>query len=70
MFFENLRVPTSAVLGGQAGVNKGFKMLMSELPRERLLIGVQAAASMEIAFEMTREYVNEREAFGKPIVRT
>ena len=43
-------------------------MLMGELPRERLLIGVQAAATMEAAFEFTREYVNERKAFGKTIV--
>merc|ERR1712159_249061 len=67
LFFEDLRVPASAVLGGEAGVNRGFGMLMGELPRERLLIGVQAAATMEAAFEFTREYVNERKAFGKTI---
>ena len=70
LFFEDLRVPASAVLGGEAGVNRGFGMLMGELPRERLLIGVQAAATMEAAFEFTREYVNERKAFGKTIVST
>lgn len=68
LFFEDVRVPTSSILGGEAGVNKGFMMLMKELPRERLLIAVQAAATMEAAFEFTREYVRERKAFGRTIV--
>jgi len=65
LFFEDLRVPTSSILGGANGVNRGFGMLMGELPRERLMIGVQAAATMEAAFEFTRDYTNERKAFGK-----
>lgn len=67
LFFQDVRVPTSAILGGEAGVNRGFGMLMHELPRERLLIAVQAAATMEAAFEFTRDYVKERKAFGKTI---
>ena len=43
---------------------------MGELPRERLLTGVQGAATMRAAFEFTREYVNERKALGKTIVST
>ena len=42
---------------------------MGELPRERLMIGVQAAATMEAAYEFTREYVKERKAFGRTVVR-
>ena len=41
---------------------------MGELPRERLMIGVQAAATMEAAYEFTKEYVMERKAFGKTLV--
>jgi len=67
LFFEDVRLPTSSILGGEAGVNKGFGMLMGELPRERLMIGVQAAATMEAAFEFPRDYVKERKAFGKTI---
>ena len=55
-------------MGGEAGVNRGFGMLMGELPRERLMIGVQAAATMEAAYEFTREYVKERKAFGRTVV--
>jgi len=68
LFFDDVRVPSSSILGGEAGVNRGFGMLMGELPRERLMIGVQAAATMEAAYEFTKEYVMERKAFGKTLV--
>ena len=68
MFFDDVRVPSSAILGGEAGVNRGFGMLMGELPRERLLIGIQACATMEAAYEFTKEYVKERKAFGRTVV--
>ena len=45
LFFEDCRVPASALLGE---VNKGFYYLMTELPQERLLLGAMggpAAAS-------------------------
>jgi len=67
LFFDDVRVPTSSILGGEAGVNRGFGMLMGELPRERLMIGVQAAATMEAAYEFTKDYVMERKAFGKTL---
>ncbi len=40
---------------------------MSDLPYERLIIGVSALAAMEGAYESTLAYVRERKAFGKPI---
>ena len=51
----------SALLGEE---NKGFIYLMTELPQERLLVGVMALASAEACFEWTRTYVKERKAFG------
>merc|ERR1711976_639179 len=38
IFFEDVRIPSENILGGEKGLNKGFMMLMSELPQERLLI--------------------------------
>lgn len=67
LFFEDMRVPHSAVLGGDAGLNKGFKMMMTELPQERLLIAGLAVASAEATFEYTRTYVKERKAFGSTL---
>ena len=64
LFFEDVRVPESAILGE---LNKGFVGLMKELPRERLALGVGAVGATEGVLDMTREYVNERKAFGAPL---
>ena len=65
LFFDNVSVPVNQLLGGQEG--QGFYQLMSDLPYERLIIGVTALAAMEGAFELTLNYVRERQAFGQPI---
>lgn len=64
LFFEDVRLPADALLGK---LNSGFYMLMSELPQERLLIASMGLASAEAVFELTRKYVKERKAFGKPL---
>ena len=65
LFFDDVRVPASAVLGGKEG--QGFFQLMGDLPYERLIIGVAALAAMEGAYTATLDYVRERKAFGKPV---
>jgi long-chain-acyl-CoA dehydrogenase len=60
LFFEDLRVPASAMLGPE---NKGFYCVMQELPQERLLIGDMGVAAAEAVFEWTKEYVMDRKAF-------
>ena len=64
LFFENLRVPASALLGQE---NQGFIHLMEELPRERMGCSVQAVAHAEGALRLTIDYVKERKAFGQSI---
>ncbi len=64
LFYEDVRVPHSALLGE---LNRGFIVLMTELPRERLALAVGAVAAMEGALAMTADYVNERQAFGAPL---
>ena len=65
LFFDDVHVPASQLLGGQEG--QGFYQLMADLPYERLIIGVTALAAMEGAYEATRTYVRERQAFGQAI---
>ena len=65
LFFDDVRVPAENLLGGEEG--KGFFQLMSDLPYERTIIGVLAAACMEGAYQATLDYVRERQAFGKPL---
>lgn len=69
LFFEDMRVPHSAVLGGDAGLNRGFMMMMEELPQERLLIAAMGVASAEASFEWARAYVKERQAFGGSLLK-
>ena len=65
LFFEDVRVHESQLLGGVEG--RGFFQLMGDLPYERLFIGVGAMAAMEGAYHATLDYVRERTAFGQPI---
>jgi len=69
LFFEDVRLPTSSIIGGEAGLNKGFFMLMKELPQERLLIGDMSVAKAEFMYEKTRDYILDRKAFGAPIAK-
>ncbi|MEM1428517.1 MAG: acyl-CoA dehydrogenase family protein [Pseudomonadota bacterium] len=65
LFFDEVRVPASALLGPEEG--QGFYQMMEQLPQERLLIGVYAVARIERALKETLAYVQERKAFGHPI---
>lgn len=65
LFFNDMRVPLDALLGGVEG--QGFVQMMRELPRERLIIGVQAVHGAKGALDATLKYVQERQAFGQPI---
>ncbi|MGO8857132.1 MAG: acyl-CoA dehydrogenase family protein [Steroidobacteraceae bacterium] len=65
LFFDNVRVPATNLLGGVEG--QGFYQLMADLPYERLLIAVAAVAAMEGGVAETIKYTKERKAFGKTI---
>lgn len=69
LFFQDMRVPHSAILGGENGLNRGFYMMMEELPQERLLIAAMGVAAAEQSFEWTRQYVKERKAFGGSLLK-
>ena len=64
LFFEDVRVPASAILGE---LDKGFMVLMGELQRERLALAIGAVAAAEGVLDETVDYVKERKAFGAPI---
>ena len=66
LFFNDVRVPTSNLLGTEEG--QGFVQLMQQLPQERLQIGGSAIAMAERAIALTIDYVKERKAFGKSII--
>ena len=62
--FEDLRVPAENRLGDEG---QGFKIAMTVLDAGRIGIAAQALGIAEGAYEYSRRYVQERQAFGKPI---
>ena len=66
LFFNDVRVPTSNLIGAEEG--RGFIQLMEQLPQERLNIAVQGMATIERALEVTIAYVKERKAFGQRLI--
>jgi len=67
LFFQDVKVPVTHLLGAMEG--QGFFQLMQELPAERLQIGLTAIAAAEAAWQWTLDYVKERKAFGKPVIK-
>lgn len=65
LFFENLHVPHASLLGTEEG--RGFAQLMSQLPYERMLLAMPAAAVIERAVALTLEYTQQRQAFGQSL---
>jgi len=65
LFFEDVEVPFEYVLGETEG--QGLYQMMSQLPRERLYLGVAALAASERALRLTIDYAKERKSFGKRV---
>ena len=66
LFFEDVRVPVSHVLGTE---NQGFGYLMSQLPQERLSIAVTAQACAQRAFDEAVGFTRDRKAFGQAVIQ-
>jgi butyryl-CoA dehydrogenase len=67
LVFDGFRAPAGAVLGGEAGIGKGFEYFMGGIELGRVNIAARAVGIATRAFEEAIEYAQEREAFGKPI---
>jgi butyryl-CoA dehydrogenase len=64
VYFEDCRVPATALLGT---VNDGFRIAVGELAGGRIGIGSLALGLGLGAMDFAREYVKERQQFGKAI---
>jgi alkylation response protein AidB-like acyl-CoA dehydrogenase len=63
--FDDCRVPTSAILGGDPG--KGFAQMMKGLETGRIQVASRALGVATAALEDALRYAQDRESFGKPI---
>jgi alkylation response protein AidB-like acyl-CoA dehydrogenase len=59
------RVPAGAVLGGEAGVGRGFQQMMSGVEVGRVNVAARAIGTARRAYELAMAYALEREAFGQ-----
>src|SRR5512135_2445008 len=65
VFFDEVRVPADAVLGGREG--RGFAQMMRGLEIGRIQVAARAVGVARAAFDDALAYARRREAFGRPI---
>tara|TARA_Y100001970_G_C14215957_1_gene849659 strand:+ start:360 stop:1514 length:1155 start_codon:yes stop_codon:yes gene_type:complete len=66
LFFKDMRIPTSAMLGSPT---QGFKTFLKTLTSGRVSISALSVGTAVGAYERALNYSNQRNAFGKPINR-
>ena len=65
LIFEDCEVPEENLLGEE---NKGIRVLMSGLDRERIVYSIAPIGVAQGAFDLAYKYANERVQFGAPII--
>ncbi|MDM3884725.1 acyl-CoA dehydrogenase [Pseudomonas sp. BCRC 81390] len=63
--FDNVRVPVANRLGAEG---EGYKIALANLEGGRIGIAAQAVGMARAAFEVARDYANERQSFGKTLI--
>jgi acyl-CoA dehydrogenase len=64
LFFENCRVPASALLGEEG---QGFYAIMRNFQNERTVIGAMTMGEAQAAIDLTLDWLTSRQAFGEPL---
>jgi alkylation response protein AidB-like acyl-CoA dehydrogenase len=67
LFFDEVRVPSSHLLGGVEG--RGFKQVMSGLEVGRINVAARGVGLARAAFEAAIGYAQRRQTFGVPIAQ-
>ena len=67
MVLDDVRVPTSAVLGGADGRGRGFYQMMDGIEVGRVNVAARGCGIAIRAFELAVAYAQQRRTFGKPI---
>lgn len=65
LFFDNVRVPVANLLGEEG---QALGMFHTLIALDRLQISGHCLGSAQIAFELTLDYVRQRQIFGKRVV--
>ncbi len=62
--FDEFVVPESALLGGEAGLGRGFYYTMAGFAGGRIQTAARATGLMQAALEKAMSYARERSTFG------
>jgi (2S)-methylsuccinyl-CoA dehydrogenase len=65
--FDNWFVPEENLIGGEAGLGRGFYFQMAGFENGRLQTAARAIGVMQAAYESARDYAADRVVFGQPI---
>jgi (2S)-methylsuccinyl-CoA dehydrogenase len=65
--FDGYRIPADALVGGEAGLGRGFYLQMDAFANGRLQTAARATGVMQAAFEAAAGYARERHVFGVPL---
>ena len=65
LIFEDCQVPVENLLGEE---NRGLRVLMSGLDRERIVYSIAPIGVAQGAFDLAFKYASERVQFGAPII--
>jgi (2S)-methylsuccinyl-CoA dehydrogenase len=66
--FEDVFVPDACVVGGEAGLGKGFYLTMTGMTGGRIQTAGRALGVMRAALAAAVRYAKERQVFGKSLV--
>ncbi|RCW75511.1 acyl-CoA dehydrogenase family protein [Pseudorhodoferax soli] len=66
--FEDFFVPDSHVLGGEAGLGKGFYFNMAGMVGGRMQTSARATGVMRAALREALHYTQDRKVFGQPLI--
>jgi (2S)-methylsuccinyl-CoA dehydrogenase len=66
--FENFFVPHDCVIGGEAGLGRGFYFTMAGMVGGRIQTAARACGVMQAALHAAVRYVGDRRVFGAPLI--
>jgi alkylation response protein AidB-like acyl-CoA dehydrogenase len=67
IFLKDVRIPADRLVGGDAGLNKGFDFVLSGLQVERVVSAAGSCGGARAVVDLASSYAKERKQFGKPI---
>jgi alkylation response protein AidB-like acyl-CoA dehydrogenase len=65
LLFENVNVPKESLIGE---VGQGYNKVLERLMGMRVAVSFQALAALHRSYDLSQEYANTREQFGRPII--